>query len=144
TDHHQLAHLDKADAGVDPVVTEKIVRLNHWYATQVAYLASALAAVPAGGGTLLDQTLIVWANEFGRGDHNQENVPIVFIGGAGGGMPAGGRLVDAGRQPFQRVGATTLRAMGFPAAGFGGLPSCGPPDRSWGRRPRSGCPPPRP
>jgi len=125
-DHHLLAHKDRSDAGNDPIVTEKIVRLNRWYAGQVAYLARALDAIPDGSGSLLDQTLIVWANEFGRGDHNQDNVPIVFIGGAGFGMPAGGRLVDLGRQPFQRVGCTTLRALGFPVSGFGDLPDCGP------------------
>jgi hypothetical protein len=122
-DHHQLAHMDKTDAVVDPAVIDKITRLNRWYAEQIAYLAGALDAIPDGHGTLLDQTLIVWANEFGRGDHNQENVPIVFVGGL---LPPGGRVVDAGRQPFQRVGCTTLRTMGFSAAGFGDLPDCGP------------------
>jgi hypothetical protein len=125
-DHHALAHLDKTDSVVDPAVIQKIAKLNRWYAEQVAYLAAALDAIPDGHGTLLDHTLIVWASEFGRGDHNQTNVPIVFVGGAGGALRSGGRVVDAGEQPFQRVGCTTLRLMGYDVAGFGNLPTCGP------------------
>ncbi|HUS67535.1 MAG TPA: DUF1552 domain-containing protein [Kofleriaceae bacterium] len=122
--HHELAHLDTADAGGDnAAVTASLVKLNRWTAEQVAYLAQKLDAIPEGRGTVLDHTLIVWSNEFGRGDHNMENIPVVFVGGP---MPAGGRVVDAGRQPFQRVGCTVLNAMGLPAAGFGDAPDCGP------------------
>lgn len=120
-DHHDLAHQDKTDEGVDPAVTQKIVTLNRWYAKQIARLASKLDEIPEMGGTVLDHTLLVWANEFGRGDHNQENVPVVFVGGKLG----HGKLVDVGRQPFQRVGTSVLNAMGIPAEGFGDLPDCG-------------------
>jgi hypothetical protein len=102
------------------------VQANRYYATQVAYLARKLNAIPEGGGTVLDNTLIVWANEFGRGDHSLDNIPIVLIGGARGALASGGRLVDVGRQTFQRVGCTILRAMGLPAEGFGDEPACGP------------------
>lgn len=121
-DHHALAHLDTRDEGVDPAVTDKIVRVNRWYAKQVAALAMRLDAIPEGDGTVLDHTLIVWSNELGRGDHNQENVPLVMIGG---GLWAGNRVVVAGRQPFQRIGCTALRAMGVDAPGFGDAPDCG-------------------
>jgi hypothetical protein len=74
---------------------------------------------------VLDNTLLVWANEQGRGDHNQENVPIVLIGGAGGALRQGGRVIDAGRQVFNRLGCSILNAMGTPAKGFGDVPDCG-------------------
>jgi hypothetical protein len=122
-DHHALAHLDTRDEGVDPSVTEKIIRINRWYARQIAALATRLDAIPEGDGTVLDHTLIVWANELGRGDHNQENVPIVMVGG---GLWEGNRVIAAGRQPFQRLGCTVLRAMDQPVLGFGDAPDCGP------------------
>jgi hypothetical protein len=122
--HDELAHKDTTDAGVDPTVTERLVRVNHYYASQVAALAQKLDAIPEGGGTVLDNTLIVWANELGRGDHSLQNMPVVFIGGKGSGVvPAG--FVDAGPQTFQRVGCTILRAMGLHADGFGDEPACG-------------------
>lgn len=120
--HQALAHRDTADEGVDPAVTAHLVRANRWYATQVAALARKLDAIPEGNGTVLDNTLLVWANEMGRGDHDLRNVPIVLLGGVG---HRGGRLVDEGPQPFQRVGCTVLQAMGQGAAGFGDHPDGG-------------------
>ncbi|WP_394841771.1 DUF1552 domain-containing protein [Pendulispora brunnea] len=124
--HGRVAHSDTSDAGSSPTNTDRVVAVNRYYASQVAYLAAKLNAVPEGEGTMLDHTLIVWANEFGRGDHSLNNVPIVFVGGPASGMTTGGRVVDAGAQTFQRVGCTILNAMGVPSAGFGDEPQCGP------------------
>lgn len=125
--HQDLAHRDSTDDGVDPDVTAMLVRANRWYASQIAALANKLQAIPEGDGTVLDNTLIVWTSELGRGDHDLENIPLVMLGGAGGAM-RGGRFVDRGVQPFQRVGCTILKAMGEEASGFGDQPACGPLD----------------
>lgn len=122
--HAELSHRDTSDEGSSPENTEKLVRVNRWYAKMIARLATQLDAMPEGEGTVLDNTLIVWANEFGRGDHSMLNVPTLFIGGAG--MPRGPRLVDEGGQPFHRLGVSILRAMGLAAGGFGDMPDCGP------------------
>jgi uncharacterized protein DUF1552 len=124
-DCHLLAHKDTSDAGSTPENTARLVLVNQYFASCVARIATALDAVGEGNGTMLDNTLVVWANEFGRGDHSLENVPIALIGGAGGGMPTGGRVIDAGRQPFNRLGCTILNAMGMSVAGFGDIPDCG-------------------
>jgi hypothetical protein len=123
--HGDVAHLDTSDAGSTPQNTARVVTMNQYYASCVARLATALDAIPEGGGTMLDNTLVVWANEQGRGDHNQENVPIVLVGKAGGVIPNGGRIISAGRQVFNRVGCTVLNVMGTAVAGFGDDPACG-------------------
>jgi len=123
--HGDVAHYDTSDAGSDPINTQRVVLMNQYYAACVARLATTLDAVPEGDGTVLDNTLLVWANEQGRGDHSQENVPIVLIGKAAGALPRGGRVVDAGRQVFNRLGCTILNLMDSPAAGFGDAPDCG-------------------
>jgi hypothetical protein len=123
--HDQVAHLDTSDAGSSAVNTARVVSINRYYATQIARLAKQLDAIPEHDGTMLDNTLIVWGNEIGRGDHSLENVPIVLIGKAGGALPLGGRLIDRGVQPFQRVGCTVLNLMGHATPGFGDLPDCG-------------------
>jgi hypothetical protein len=92
----------------------------------VARLAAALDAVPEGSGTMLDNTLVVWANEQGRGDHSLDNIPIVLIGKAGGAIASSGRIIDLGPQVFNRLGCTILNVMGQTAAGFGDVPDCGP------------------
>jgi hypothetical protein len=123
--HEEVAHRDTSDAGSTPENTRRVVLMNQYYARCVARLATALDSISEGGGTMLDNTLVVWANEQGRGDHSQENVPIVLIGRAGGGLPVGGRVVDVGRQVFNRLGCTVLNLMGQKATGFGDAPNCG-------------------
>jgi hypothetical protein len=123
--HDDVAHHDTSDAGSTPDNTARVVAMNQYYASRVARLATALDAIPEGSGTMLDSTLVVWANELGRGDHTQENVPIVLIGKAGGAVPSGGRLISVGRQVFNRVGCTVLNAMGTSVAGFGDVADCG-------------------
>jgi Protein of unknown function (DUF1552) len=120
--HDDVAHKDTGDQGSTPENTRRVVLMNQYYASKVARLATALDAVPEGAGTMLDNTLVVWANEMGRGDHDLGNVPIVLLGG---GLPRGGRVVDAGPQVMNRLGCTVLGLMGQPAAGFGDVPDCG-------------------
>jgi uncharacterized protein DUF1552 len=123
--HRDCAHNDTSDAGSTPENTQRVVLANQYYASCVGRLAAKLDAIPEGSGTMLDNTLVVWANEQGRGDHSQQNLPIVLVGRAGGWLPTGGRVVDRGMQPFNRLGCTILNAMGMPAAGFGDVPDCG-------------------
>jgi hypothetical protein len=49
----------------------------------MAYLAKRLAETPepGGEGSLLDNTLILWTNELGKGNsHTRDNIPWVFVG----------------------------------------------------------------
>jgi len=124
--HEDVAHNDTADEGSTLENTGHLVRANRYYASRVARLAAALNAVPEGDGTMLDNTLVVWGNEQGRGDHSQDNVPTVLIGKAGGAIASAGRVIDRGPQVFNRLGCTILNVMGQPAAGFGDVPDCGP------------------
>ena len=62
---------------------EKLTKINKWYCEQLAYLAKRLAETPepGGGGSLLDNTLIVWTNELGKGNsHTLDNIPFVLVG----------------------------------------------------------------
>lgn len=124
--HDDVAHLDIGDGGGSAINTERVVRMNHYYASQVARMAQALEAVPEGDGTVLDNTLIAWSNEQGRGDHSQRNIPVVLIGKAAGAIRRGGQLIDQGDQVFNRLGCTILNAMGQPVEGFGDATTCGP------------------
>ena len=60
---------------------EKLIKINRWYCEQMAYLAKRLAETPepGGGGSLLDNTLIVWTNELGKGNsHTLNDIPFVL------------------------------------------------------------------
>ena len=77
--HHELSHEPDSNAKAQ----EKLTKINNWFAEQLAYLAKKLRDTPepGGGGSLLDNTLIVWTNELGQGNsHTMDNVPFVLVG----------------------------------------------------------------
>ena len=83
---------------------EKLTKINKWYAEQMAYLAKRLAETPrtGGGGSLLDNTLIVWTNELGKGNsHTLDNIPFVLVGN--GLNFAMGRSLKFGSIPHNRL-----------------------------------------
>ncbi len=77
--HHELSHEpDSNDKAVD-----KLTRINKFWCEQLAYLAKRLAETPepGGNGTLLDNTLLLWTNELGKGNsHTLDNIPFVLVG----------------------------------------------------------------
>ncbi|QJX00570.1 DUF1552 domain-containing protein [Frigoriglobus tundricola] len=78
--HHGLSH----EPDTNEKAQEKLVKINKWYCEQVAYLAKRLAETPepGGSGNLLDNTLLVWTNELGKGNsHTMDNIPFVLVGG---------------------------------------------------------------
>jgi len=90
--HHALSHEgdDNADA------QDKLTRINTWYATQFAYLVNKLKSIPEGDGTLLDNTVILWTNELGKGNsHTRNDMPYVLAGSCGG-------YFNTGRYVFYR------------------------------------------
>jgi hypothetical protein len=77
--HHELSHNPDSDAKS----RDKLIRINKWFAEQLAYLAKRLAETPepGGSGSLLDNTTIVWTNELGKGNsHTLDNIPFVLVG----------------------------------------------------------------
>src|SRR5438552_7773630 len=81
--HHELSHEpDKNEEAQD-----KLVKINKWFAGELNYLVQKLANTPepGGAGSLLDNTLVVWTNELGKGNsHTLDNIPFLLIGGGFG------------------------------------------------------------
>ena len=106
---HDLSHKPNADAEAQ----EKLTKINAWYAGEIAHLAHRLAQTPqpGGDGSMLDHTTILWTNELGEGNsHSHNDIPWVFIGGGLGFL--GGRMVDAGGVPHNRLLLSIAQAMG--------------------------------
>ena len=55
---------------------EGMVKRNVWQAEQVAKIVDVLRAVPEDGGSMLDNTLIVYVSELSHGGHGHEHVPV--------------------------------------------------------------------
>jgi hypothetical protein len=119
---HELSH--KPDS--DKESQDKLTRINRWYCEQLAYLAKRLAETPepGGHGSLLDNTLLVWTNELGKGNsHTQDNIPFVLVGnGLDFRM---GRSVRYPRLPHNRLLMALAHGMGHRITQFGNPNFCG-------------------
>jgi hypothetical protein len=91
--HHHISHAGDADV----VAREKMVKIYTWYATMFGKLLGYLDAIPEGNGTVLDNSIVVWGSELGKGNtHDFRRTPFVFAGGAGGKVK-GGRYLELPR-----------------------------------------------
>lgn len=113
--HHDLSH--EGDGNAD--AKEKLIEINRWYAEQLAYFLGRLAAIPEGDGTVLDNTLVLWGNELGKGNsHTPRDIPFVLAGGAGGALRTGRALRFTDR-PHNDLLTTVCQAMGLEQTSFG-------------------------
>ncbi len=120
--HHSLSH--KPDKDEDSY--EKLIKINTWYGEQVAYLAKRLAETPepGGGGSLLDNTTIVWTNELGKGNsHTRNDIPFVMVGGGLGFKM--GQAKKFKHEAHNRLLLSITEAMGYPEESFGNPDYCG-------------------
>src|SRR5262249_56257249 len=119
---HELSH--KPDS--DKESQDKLMRINKWYCEQLASLADRLAKTPepGGSGNLLDNTLIVWTNELGKGNsHTLDNIPFVCVGkGFDFRM---GRSLRYPALPHNRLWMSLAHAAGHPIPRFGNPDYCG-------------------
>jgi hypothetical protein len=119
---HDLSHEPDSNA----VAQEKLTRINKWYCEQLAYLAKRLAETPepGGGGSLLDNTLIVWTNELGQGNsHTLNNIPFVLVGG--GLNFKMGRSLKYPRVAHNRLLMSLAHGFGHRITKFGNPDFCG-------------------
>lgn len=115
--HHTLSHeSDKNEAAV-----EKLIKINTWFAGELAYLTKKLADTPEPGadGSMLDNTLIVWLNELGKGNsHTLEDIPFVLMGGKSHGFKTG-RALKLKAATHNRLWLAIANAMGHDLETFG-------------------------
>jgi hypothetical protein len=106
--------------------TEELVAIDRWLASRVARLMDRLKAIPEGGGTMLDNTVIAWGNELGRGTpHVESDCPILIAGGRGMGIKTGQYLKLPQQLSTNALLVTLCQAMGIapkPAWGSATIP----------------------
>jgi hypothetical protein len=120
--HHSLSH--EPDSNLEAM--ENLTKINHWFCEQLAYLTQRLAQTPepGGSGSLLDNTLIVWTNELGKGSsHTLDDIPFVLVGnGLDFQM---GRSMKFSRVPHNRLLLALAHGFGHDIAKFGNPDFCG-------------------
>ena len=119
--HHELSH----EPDKNEKAQEKLTKINKWFCEQLAYLTKRLAETPepGGGGSLLDNTLIVWTNELGQGNsHTMDNIPFVLVGnGLDFKM---GRSLNYKKLPHNRLLMSLAHGFGHRITSFGNPNHC--------------------
>jgi hypothetical protein len=113
--HHGLSHYDDGDANAKADLLE----INKWYSEQFAYLLGLMDGIQEGDNTLLDNTVVVWVNELGKGNsHTRRDIPFILAGGCQGYFKTG-QHIDFGGEPHGKLLVSLTHAMGKPVNTFG-------------------------
>lgn len=99
-DHHGLSHrIGNAGVGGTCVsgVIDMLNQIDQFYAGRFAQLVSLIDSIVEGDKTMLDNSAVMWLPELADGNaHNNNNLPIVIAGSAGGYLKTGVSVNVAG------------------------------------------------
>lgn len=113
--HHTLSHHQN-----DPVKLGKISNINEFHAKQFAYVVQRMKSTPEGDGSLLDNCMILYGAGISDGNrHNNENLPIVIAGKAGGTIRTGRHVRYDFETPMSNLFLSMMDRMGVHADTFG-------------------------
>lgn len=98
--HHLLSHSDTADW----------LKVNQFFVEQLAYICRRLDAIQEGPRTALDNTMLLYGSSMMTGNHDNDQLPLVVLGG-GGGRIRGGRCLDYRAQPQRQMCRLLLSMM---------------------------------
>ena len=96
-------------------------KINRYHVSLLPYLLDKLKQIPdAGGGTVLDNSLIVYGSPMGNPNvHNHKRCPLVFAGHAGGRLKGNVHIKAADGTPMANAMLTGLQSMGLGIDSFG-------------------------
>jgi hypothetical protein len=125
--HHSMTHSDDTGPG--------ITNINKWWSGKFGELLSKLQSVqedPIAGKSLLDNSLVMWANNqtsYGPLNHTSVDLPVLLAGGAG--VMKMGRYVDYRRpgivhpltgitrgRPYNQVLVSIMQSLGLTRAEY--------------------------
>lgn len=113
---HYLSH--EGDGNAD--AQQKLTEMNRYIASRFSLLLDEMKAVPEGDGTMLDNSVVIWVNELGKGNnHDHDDVPIVMAGGLQGTFDTNGKHVQLGERAHNDFLITLAQAFGHDINEFG-------------------------
>ena len=122
-DKHSIGH----GKGLDEKTAEQLTTLIRRYHMElIARLAAKLQSVPEGGGTMLDNTVIIYLSDAAESHHSRcWDWPMLVLGDLGGRMKTRGRYLcfpkyaAQGHKTTANFLLTLLEAAGAPRKTFG-------------------------
>ena len=108
--HHPLSHhLD------DPVKIGIMSKINTYHVVLFAEFVEKMRATPDGDGSLLDHSLLLYGAGMSNSNaHAPINLPIMLVGGAGGGLEGGRHITYPEDTPMANLLMAIMDALGVP------------------------------
>jgi hypothetical protein len=114
-DHHTLSHHQN-----NPVSIDKLVQIHRYHMKLFAYYLERLGSVPDGNGNLLDNMILLYGSALSDGNsHLHENLPVLLVGGAAGGIKGGRHLRYPDQTPMTNLHLAVLDKLGVPVEKLG-------------------------
>jgi hypothetical protein len=116
--HHSAVHTGDSYFGGATQKAAYLESINQFYATELAYFLSRLAAVSESSGTLLDNSAVV----FGSGlqySHTSSDLYLVVAGRLGGALRPGRHVRVPGGTPLPNLHRTLLAKLGASPSDLG-------------------------
>ena len=98
--HHLLSHTDSDDW----------LKVNQFFAEQMAYIADKLDAIQEGERTALDNSMVMLCSSMLHGNHDNMQLPVAILGRAGGQLETG-RVLDYLEKPNRKMCSLFLSIM---------------------------------
>lgn len=112
--HHDVSH----HANEEQKLAEYKI-INRWHVEQYAYLLRRLADMPEGEGSVLDNSMVVFASALSDGQkHDPHKLPVLLGGKGGGRIDSGQHLIYGEDHPLANLYVALLDAFGAPAERF--------------------------
>jgi hypothetical protein len=112
--HTASHHLDRDDR-----VTE-FQKINTYHVSLLPHLLERLKSTPDQGGTLLDNTLVIYGSSMGNSNvHNHKRCPLILLGHAGGLLKGNMHVRAADGTPMANAMLAILQGLGVGIDTFG-------------------------
>ena len=108
--HHPLSHhLD------DPVKIGTMSKINTYHVLLFAEFIEKMRSTPDGDGSLLDHSLLLYGAGMSNSNaHAPINLPVMLVGGAGGGLKGGRHITYPEDTPMANLLTAIMDALGVP------------------------------
>ncbi|MEQ8953870.1 MAG: hypothetical protein RL120_07010, partial [Gammaproteobacteria bacterium] len=112
--HHPTSHHRD-----DPVLYEKVTKINEFHTRLFAYYLDKLDATADGDGSLLDNVVLLYgAGMSDSNQHSNRGLPLVVFGGGSGAIRGGRHLRYPIGTPISNLHLTMLDKLGMPMENF--------------------------
>lgn len=113
--HHEMSHHRN-----DPNLVSSLEQIDRFYVEQFSYFLQKMQATEDVGGSLLDQSMIVYGCAISDGNrHRHNNLPVLLAGGGGGTLRPGRYVRPEGNVPACNLYVSLLQRMGVDVEQFG-------------------------